>query len=290
MKPCVFIHTNEKQWLGAVVGRYALKRHASDPNAFDVRILEAKDHAFLRERVGQIYRSNGVERTWKYDLQSFTPLRFRPPELMGYEGRALLTDPDVFAVGDVEPLLRRDMEGKAILCRTLEGSEERRRKFASSVMLLDCARLTHWHCERQFAELFEGDRDYKKWIWLELEPRDSIGLLEPAWNDFDHLDDRTRLLHNTRRETQPWKTGLPVDFETGKEPRPFSPKGLLRRLRPERFRAHPDPKQEQYFFSLLRECLEAGVVTEATLRDQMRHDHLRHDALELVAKAPSLAA
>lgn len=290
MKPCVFIHTNEKQWLGAIVAQHAVRRHAADPNAFDVRLLETKDYPFLRERVGQRYRSNGADRTWKDDLQSFTPLRFAPPELMGYAGRALLTDPDIFAVGDVQPLFDREMEGKAILCRTLEGDAARRTKLASSVMLLDCARLGHWHCERMFTELFEGDRDYKKWIWLELEPRDSIGLFEREWNDFDRLTPETRLLHNTRRETQPWKTGLPVDFETGKEPKPFSPKGLLRRFRPVRYERHPDPKQEQYFFSLLRECLDAGVVTEAILRDEMRWNHIRHDALDLVANAPVLAA
>ena len=39
------------------------------------------------------------------DLQSFTPLRFMPPQLMGYEGRAIVIDPDVFAVGDVYELL-----------------------------------------------------------------------------------------------------------------------------------------------------------------------------------------
>ncbi len=290
MKPCVFIHTNEKQWLGAVVAAHALRRHAADPGGLEVRLLEAKDYPFLRSRVGQTYRSNGADREWKYDLQSFTPLRFLPPELMKYAGRALVIDPDVFAVGDVQPLLDRDMQGKAILCRTLEGGEERRSKYASSVMLLDCARLEHWHCERQFTELFEGDRDYKKWIWLELEARDAIGLLEAEWNDFDRLTQETRLLHNTRRETQPWKTGLPVDFETAKRPAPFSPKGLFRRLRPERFRSHPDPRQEQYFFSLLRECLDGGIVTEATVREEMQRDHVRHDALELVAKAPPLAA
>lgn len=290
MKPCVFIHTNEKQWLGAVVARHAMRRHAADPDGFDVRLLETKDYPFLQARVGQTYRSNGAERQWKDDLQSFTPLRFLPPELLQYRGRALVTDPDIFAVGDVKPLLERDMEGKAILCRTLEGDDARRQKLASSVMLLDCARLEHWHCERMFKEMFEGERDYKRWIWLELESRESIGLFEPEWNDFDRLTPETRLLHNTRRETQPWKTGLPVDFETGNEPGPFSPKGLLRRFRPVRYRPHPDPKQEQYFFSLLRECVDAGIVTEETLRDEMRQNHIRHDALALVAKAPPLAA
>jgi len=57
-----------------------------------------------------------------------------------------------------------------------------------------------------------------------------------------------------------------------------------------RYKAHPDPMQEQFFFGLVRECLEKGVVTEDMLREEMKNNHLRHDALELVRRVPSLAA
>ena len=36
------------------------------------------------------------------------------------------------------------------------------------------------------------------------------------------------------------------------------------------------------------ECLEQGIVTEAMLRDEMAKNHVRHDALELVARTPPL--
>ena len=35
-----------------------------------------------------------------------------PPELMGYQGRAVVIDPDIFAIGDIWELLTRDMQGK----------------------------------------------------------------------------------------------------------------------------------------------------------------------------------
>jgi hypothetical protein len=117
-KPRVFIHTNERQWLGALVSRYSLKRNSAHADRFDVEILSSADHPFLRERDGQVYQREGERVTWRYDnLQSFTPLRFSPPEKMGYQGRALVIDPDVFAVGDVWELLSRDFEGKALWCR-----------------------------------------------------------------------------------------------------------------------------------------------------------------------------
>ena len=39
---------------------------------------------------------DGVLRQWHMeDLQSFTPTRFMPPQLTGYQGRAVVIDPDV---------------------------------------------------------------------------------------------------------------------------------------------------------------------------------------------------
>ena len=163
MKNCVFVHTNHRQMVGALVSQYSLKRNSRDPDAFDVRIIDTKDHPFLHAREGQHYLRDGVQRQWLIeDLQSFTPLRFMPPELMGYEGRAVVIDPDVFAVGDVNELLTRDMEGKALFCRARKGPKS----FASSVMLLECARLTHWRTAEQFDAMFESKLDYMDWICL----------------------------------------------------------------------------------------------------------------------------
>ena len=42
-------------------------------------------------------------------------------------------------------------------------------KLATSVMLLDCAKLKHWVVEKGFNELFEGKRDYHNWMSLLME-------------------------------------------------------------------------------------------------------------------------
>lgn len=299
-KPCIFIHTNHRQILGAVVSEYSLRRNSPHADEFDVRVIHTKDQDFLKEREGELYLRDGDKRPWlNDDLQSFTPLRFMPPELMGYQGRAIVIDPDVFAVGDVWPLLTRDMHGKALMCRRKSGNKGKRGALASSVMLLDCARLKHWRVREQFAEMFDFRRDYMDWISLLLEDRDTIGLFEDHWNDFDHLDQNTRLLHNTKRKTQPWKTGLPVDFRPADTFQLFPPRHWIRRARRAlfgdyrfagRYQQHPDPNQERFFFGLLRECLEAGRVTETDLREEMARNHIRHDALEILDQVPRLAA
>ncbi len=129
--------------LGAVVSKYSLQRNSDHVDAFDVRLIELKDHPFMAQREGQKYRRDGEMRPWlNEDLQSFTPLRFAPPGLMNYEGRAVIMDPDIFAVGDIWELLSRDMQGAAIMCRHKSGRKGRKGAYASSVMLLDC----FWTC------------------------------------------------------------------------------------------------------------------------------------------------
>ncbi len=296
----VFIHTNHKQLLGALVAQYALRRNSANNDRFDVRIIEIKDYPFMHALEGELYLRDGEQRPWlNDDLQSFTPLRFMPPELMGYQGRAVVIDPDVFAVGDVWELLSRDMAGYSLMCRPKSGSKGKRGCLASSVMLLDCAKLSHWRVEEQFNDMFSFKRDYMDWVCLKLEDRDKIGFFENEWNDFDHLTDKTKMLHNTKRKTQPWKTGLPVDFRPADTFRLFPPRHWLRRTRRALFgdygmlgsyKRHPDPKQEQFFFGLVRECLDNGFISEGLLREEMAKSHLRPDALELVERTPPLAA
>jgi hypothetical protein len=296
-KPCVFIHTNHKQILGALVGAHSIRRQSKHNDEFDLCLIEHADYPFLREMEGESFLRDGVQRIWhNEDLQSFTPLRFMPPQLMHYRGRALVTDPDVFAVGDVWDLLARDMLGKAILCRPRDRwSRSVAGRMASSVMLLDCAKLEHWVVEEQFRALFEGRLDYKEWITLSNEPRESIGLFEDGWNDLDRFSLTTQMLHTTKRWTQPWKTGLPVDFTPADKFKKFPPLGWLlwgrRKLLGDHallghYRPHPDPKQEGYFFGLLRECVEEGLVTADFIEDQIARKHVREDAFDVMHSAP----
>ena len=300
MDKCVFVHTNEKQWLGALVAEYSFRRNSRNPDAFDVRFIHTKDYPFLAAKEGQTFLRGGTTRVWRMDdLQSFTPLRFLPPKLMNWQGRAVVTDPDVFAVGDVNELLDRDMGDAAVMGRHRSGKDDKQYQVATSVLLMDCARLKHWDVEKEFDQLFRREKDYKEWMVLAYEDPANIGYIEDCWNDFDNLDDNTRLIHNTKRKTQPWKTGLPVDYTPADK---FKDKPLLaslNRLRARVFgeygllghyKEHPDRKQEEFFFGLLKECIETGHISEDLVRDEIRKQHVRQDAFEVLDRTPSLAA
>jgi hypothetical protein len=219
-------------------------------------------------------------------------MRRMVPALMGFQGRALVLDPDVFAIGDVNELLTRNMDGKAILCCQKPPRRDGRRLYSSAVMLLDCGKLTHWQWERDIDAIFSGALKLGPWLSLLDEPPEHIGLLEDEWNHRDTLTGKTKLLHNTEIPTQPWKTGLPADYHEH-APRWPAPLETLRRVArrltsagPDRrvlYQPHPDPQQERLFFTLLKECLDEGKVTRGFLRRAMRKHYLRKDAFSLLA-------
>ena len=286
MKNTVFIHTNSKQMAGAIVGRHSLKRNSVDPDAFDVRILAQEDMPVFTEFEGRKFLRGGNWRTWRNeDLQSFTPVRFMPPEMMGYEGRAIVIDPDVFAVGDINELFALDMQGKSIFAKPRPGHKGRDNYVASSVMLLDCSKLRHWNVKKQFEAMFSGKLDYEHWIELRTEPSGSIGHFDSIWNDFDRLAPDTKLIHNTKRRTQPWKTGLPIDF-TNRPPKFMRLLGISGYKKKGAYLPHPDPRQEQFFFGLLKECLDAGEITAEQIKAEMAENHVRHDAFEVMDRVP----
>jgi hypothetical protein len=280
MKRAVFIQTNRKQLLGAKISAYSYKRHSRRPDSFNVHIMHAEDYPRLMKQGQSILRAGHIRAWDPDDLQSFTPTRFAPPKLMDYEGRAVVTDPDCFGVGDVADLLDLDMAGKAVMAVARPGHNNRNDYVATSVMLLDCAKLTDWDPERDQDDLFAHRFDYIDWIELKRQPADTVGLLDPRWNDFDRLETDTKILHTTKRRTQPWKTGLKVDY-TLRERGPFD---FVRRWRRRHYEQHPDTNQEALVYALLGEMLDQGLVSDAELQREMAANHIRHDSLEVIER------
>ena len=63
MKPCVFIHTNHKQQIGALVSAYSMRRNSRMPDAFDVKLIELKDHMdIFGQYEGREYSRDGDSR------------------------------------------------------------------------------------------------------------------------------------------------------------------------------------------------------------------------------------
>lgn len=276
----VFIQANARQMLGAKISAESFKKASAKPDSFDVVIMDAADYPRLMAHGQSILRA-GVVRQWDPDdLQSFTPLRFAPPKLMNYQGKAVVVDPDCFGVGDIAELFDRDMGGKAVMAVARPGHNKRNDYIATSVMLLDCAKLTHWDFDQEIDDLFAHRFDYIDWIELKRQPRETIGLLEPEWNSFDILTAQTKILHTTKRRTQPWKAGLPIDYTL----RERGPLDFLRRLKRRHYQQHPDKNQEALVYSVLASLVDKNVVTKQQLVEEMAANHVRHDSLDLIER------
>jgi len=300
-RPTVVIHASDAQVVAAKVSAYSLKSRSQHADLFDVRILRLEDCPNLYCREGQRFSwwEDSKPQAWRRkDYASFHLLRRMVPALMGYTGRALVIDPDVFAVGDVYDLLSRDMEGKAIVCRERPYGRNGRTLYSSAVMLLDCERLTSWEPEREIEGLFSGRLQLGPLIALLDVEAGEIGLLEEEWNDFDRLSPRTKLLHNTEVATQPWRTGLRSNHQ-GHVPQ--VPSWLawpwLRamyvlsrgRRKPLRHRSHSDTRQERLFFTLLDECVKAGQISTEALKKAVAQKYVRSDLFERLSELQVVA-
>lgn len=276
----VFIQSNNKQILGAKLAAYALKKHSKRPESFAVEILNTDATPEFQAFKGVPYLRKGALCPYDpEDLQSFTLSRFMPPERMGYQGRAIVIDPDIFAIHDICELLEFDLQGRAIAaCR-------KKTAWDSSVMILDCAKLTHWGIADMLQELRDQKIDYADIISLRNET--SVFELTRLWNSLDLLTPETKMLHTTERLTQPWRTGLKIDFTRNPMPKLFGliPREWVHTLLgkyPSTYQPHPDQHIEKFFFQLLADAMRDGAIDHAFLQSEINKKHVRADALAMV--------
>lgn len=276
----VFIQSNNKQLLGAKVAAYALKKHSAHPETFGVEILNTDTMPLFQSFRGKTFYRSGLPIVYDPDdLQSFTLSRFLPPERMGYQGRAVVIDPDIFAIADITELLNLDLQGKAIAACTKKNGWD------TSVMVLDCAQLRHWNVAAMLDELTQKKADYHDFMSLKREK--SVLELSRLWNSLDYLDAQTKMLHTTERLTQPWKTGLKIDFTRNPMQKLFGiiPREWIHKLLgkyPSHYQPHPDKNIEAFFFTLLGDAVRDGAIEEGFITAEITKKHIRADALQVL--------
>lgn len=275
----VFIHTNNKQLLGAKLAQYAITRSTNDVS-IKIEILNVDERDDFKGFVGKSYmRSRREFKHNQDDLQSFTLSRFLPPELMNYEGRSVVIDPDIFALSDISPLFEIDMNGKAVAACKKKSSWD------SSVMLMENSLLTHWSMAQILNDLSSYKLDYNNIMTLKFE--NSVHELSRNWNDLDNLTDKTLMLHTTNRLTQPWRTGLKIDFTRLPMKKifgfiPREPIHWLLGKRPNRYQKHPNPKVENLFMNLLNDALKNNFINHTLLDQEVNKKHLRSDIYKFI--------
>lgn len=184
----VFVACTEAEWLPARVLEFSMSEGTE--SSIVLRTL----YSFRRE----------IPLPRVLDNRPRTPFsfqRFLIPELCGYTGKAIYLDADMQVFGDIRDVWNSDFAGNDLLT-VADDDSGRRPQF--SVMLLNCDRLS-WRIEDIVERLDAGDLDYAS-LMYEMRVANAIGRVLPAtWNSLEQFQaGKTRLLHYTDMNTQPW--------------------------------------------------------------------------------------
>jgi hypothetical protein len=154
----IFSGFDPRQAEAAEVFAYSVRANASVP--VDVGFVNIRELPVQRQGVTE-----------------FTYSRFLVPWLCRYVGRAVYADGcDQLCLGDVAELAAHDMEAKAMCVVKHPSNDGRRPRVWSSLMLLDCHKLSYWD-----PAFVEGMPD--SWLMrFERWADDEIGSLPPEWN------------------------------------------------------------------------------------------------------------
>jgi len=295
----VYIQANERMTVPAQVAGHSFARWSTDEVEIVPHLLYAEKLPALAAREGMDWLQGDVRITYRLDdLCSFMPTRMAPPSLMGFEGRCLIIDPDMFAVRSPIPLLTMDMQDKAIWAAP--PPEYRDGPYETSLMLVDTSKVRHWVFDEMLERICAGEMDYGDWERLRYEDPGSVGTLGNEWNCYDAWHEDTRIVHNTNYLWWPWKRGRDVEYwehrlwvRTRMKPRNVGRllvKALRRRFKaPAVYEGHPNPRIEENFIRLLAEAIDCGRIDRSEVQASIDRGHVRGDLLE-VTDRQSLAA
>ena len=200
----ILIQTNDMQKIASKVSAASFIKFGFKED--DIFFLDFKKNSLIRSYVGEKYLRNGKLKIFKNDLQSFTLLRFLGPEFLNYNGKALIIDPDVFAIKDPSNIIKQLNDETTIACSFFNGMPR------SEVMLVNCNQIS-WNFKKILSDLFSLKVDYKDLMNLTFDKSLDIKELSKSYNSHDIINPDTVLLHTTNRITQHWKEGLNIDFE-----------------------------------------------------------------------------
>lgn len=188
----VFIGTEPAQWLATEVLKHSILRRTKESVEFrELKNIPLKLHTKM--------------------YTGFSFYRFSIPEECQYEGRALYVDADIMVQCDLKELNEMEMGEHGALARPHDDNVG----YFTSVMLMQCDKLKHWQIDKWVTLINAGIANYQYTLFGmpgSLSYKD-FGPFASKWNDLDHWDENTKLIHYTNVPTQPWKVpGHPFAF------------------------------------------------------------------------------
>lgn len=224
----IFIGAGDRDRLAALVLESSIRRRTSGA----VRIESLNHYA------NQIPEPQHPENRPK---TSFSFQRFLIPEVMNFQGRAIYLDSDMLLFTDIRELWSWSMDGHGVL-----GCERPGHPPQFSVLLLDCGKV-RWSIAELVAALDSRDLNYESLMTLRFESSVSVTLPE-EWNSIEKfLPGRTRLLHYSNQNLQPWR--------------------------------HEGNPLESLWLEELRVAVKGGMISREQVNEEACQGHLRHELL-----------
>ena len=270
----IFVHTNDVQLIGAKIAAFSFFRALPQESNVSVSVLQTERFPALKAFHGSSFSHKGRKVSFDYnDIQSFTLLRLAVPEVMQYKAKALVVDPDVFWVSDESPCqLFQYVDAKTpIAC-------VHKHHWRTSVMVTNNEHLKDWSMAEALNALRRGD-DYKQLIELGHIDQSRINSLPAHFNCFDSLPKNGKVLHFTRRQTQPWRTGLPLREKYEKK---LSVRFLKALFGKNKHIPHPNTDLEQLFFQIAKDAFASGHLTQDEVLQAQEDGMIRPDFLDIL--------
>ncbi len=260
----IYIQTNPQQLLAAKVAEYSFKINGFE----NIEIINLTDNEILKNHFGKKYKRNGKIITFDpNDLQSFTLLRFFPPKICNTK-YCLIIDPDIFAVKNFYNLLDLKNKNKFSLFCTKKNN-----KIKSEVMLINMKYFNLWNFDKIINDLFSFKLDYSDLINLDFINKNLIGLIDENFNSHDEITNNTIFLHTTNRITQPWKTGLNIDYSYHVSKysllinyiRKYVGLNYQKKLLEKKYQIHPKNEVIEFVKKLFNEAIKSKYITNEEL-------------------------
>lgn len=241
----VFIGSGEASLIECQTAIHSLRKHTK--RDLDIYVFNGTHNA-IRLNQGEPFLAPMSLRIKYQNITEFSLYRYLIPELCEYQGRAIYIDSDTVSLSDIGELFDAPMNGADFLAKPEAYGDQ---LWGMSVLLIDCER-SRFDLELIINEIEAGL--YSMNDFSNMGPRFlahhpyKIGQLDPAWNEFDRWDDKTKLIHYTNLDMQPWK--------------------------------YPNHPYGELWFNYFNEARAEGYVTPRDIELSMMRAYVRQDLLE----------
>lgn len=266
----LFIHSNRKNKIPALVSSYTFRKHNPSLN---ISIENLEDCKLLMEHDKKKFNRKGKALQLNVkSSQSFFFVRFICCELAKNKKSKkwiLIIDPDIFCFKSIN-----------ILNNFIKTAEQNNKSIIaynnlSSFMLINTDKI-NWTETNIVNNIFHKNEDADNYMFLKKYYNDILPIPH-IFNSIDNLTNETICLHTSKTYTQPWKTGIryfPSDLHNNIP--------NINETKNQVFGRHSSKIIEKITLNLFKQALIHKYFSIDDLKEEIQRENVRPDILKLI--------